>query len=267
MTRNGAILIVAVLVLGIQAWMLDYVVDDAFISFRYADNLVEGHGLTFNPGGPRVEGYTNFGWTLLMTVPIALGADPRTASLVFGILAGMATLFLAERLAARAGAGLWSPVAPALLAVNPAMVAWSAGGLETATFAALVTGGALMATSGSAPRWIAGIVLSLACLMRPEGALLALLIFAGVIWSEGRAGIVRLLPTGALVLATVALHTLFRLVYYGTLLPNTFHAKTGDLGAQVDAGLPYVFGGLAYFGGGPLLLVVVALAWRRRSTA
>ena len=35
-----------------------YLLDDAFISFRYARNLVEGHGLVYNPG-ERVEGYTN----------------------------------------------------------------------------------------------------------------------------------------------------------------------------------------------------------------
>ena len=40
------------------AWSLT---DDAFISFRYVRNLLEGHGLVFNPG-ERVEGYSNFLW-------------------------------------------------------------------------------------------------------------------------------------------------------------------------------------------------------------
>ncbi len=43
-----------------EAWFLT---DDAFISFRYVRNLIEGHGLVFNPG-ERVEGYTNFLWVL-----------------------------------------------------------------------------------------------------------------------------------------------------------------------------------------------------------
>ena len=43
-----------------MAWFL---CDDAFISFRYARNLLEGHGLVFNPG-ERVEGYTNLLWVL-----------------------------------------------------------------------------------------------------------------------------------------------------------------------------------------------------------
>src|SRR5919107_836564 len=36
-----------------------FVTDDAFITARYAENLAGGAGFTFNPGGPRVEGYSN----------------------------------------------------------------------------------------------------------------------------------------------------------------------------------------------------------------
>src|SRR5690606_452754 len=43
----------------LRAIELRWVCDDAFISFRYAQNLIDGHGLVFN-AGERVEGYTNF---------------------------------------------------------------------------------------------------------------------------------------------------------------------------------------------------------------
>ena len=45
--------------------------DDAFISYRYALNLVEGKGLVFN-AGERVEGYSNFLWTLWCAVGLLL---------------------------------------------------------------------------------------------------------------------------------------------------------------------------------------------------
>ena len=48
------------------AWLAEaawFLTDDAFISFRYARNLLEGNGLVFNPG-ERVEGYSNFLWVL-----------------------------------------------------------------------------------------------------------------------------------------------------------------------------------------------------------
>lgn len=40
-----------------------FLTDDAFISFRYARNLVEGHGLVYDLG-EYVEGYSNFLWVL-----------------------------------------------------------------------------------------------------------------------------------------------------------------------------------------------------------
>ena len=49
-----------------HAAVYTFLTDDAFISFRYARNLSQGHGLVFNPGFERVEGYTNFLWVLLL---------------------------------------------------------------------------------------------------------------------------------------------------------------------------------------------------------
>lgn len=39
--------------------------DDAYISYRYAENLARGQGLVFNRG-ERVEGYSNFLYVLVM---------------------------------------------------------------------------------------------------------------------------------------------------------------------------------------------------------
>ena len=52
--------------LALLVWLASvswFLTDDAFISFRYVHNLLEGHGLVFNPG-ERVEGYSNFLWVL-----------------------------------------------------------------------------------------------------------------------------------------------------------------------------------------------------------
>ena len=40
--------------------------DDGMISMRYARHLAHGSGLVWNPGGQRVEGFTNPLWTLYM---------------------------------------------------------------------------------------------------------------------------------------------------------------------------------------------------------
>ena len=82
--------------LGIPAWLLGwnmwivrkFTVDDAYISFRYARNLADGLGLVYN-AGERIEGYTNFLWTVLLAGGIELGIDPHVTSKVLGGAAGL----------------------------------------------------------------------------------------------------------------------------------------------------------------------------------
>ncbi|HPB97137.1 MAG TPA: hypothetical protein PKW66_14560 [Polyangiaceae bacterium] len=80
-----------------HAWSLRWIADDAFISFRYARNLVEGHGLVFNPG-ERVEGYTNFLWTVLLAGAYAIGIPFGLSAIAFGLLSVVAVLWLTTRL-------------------------------------------------------------------------------------------------------------------------------------------------------------------------
>ena len=68
------------------------VAEDAFISFRFARNLVEGYGLVWNPGEPPVEGYTNFLWLMLAALLLRLGLDPVIGSQVWGVAASLVTL-------------------------------------------------------------------------------------------------------------------------------------------------------------------------------
>ena len=49
----------------VHAYRFSFTMDDAYISLRYAKNLVDGLGLVYNPG-EFVEGYSNFSWTMLL---------------------------------------------------------------------------------------------------------------------------------------------------------------------------------------------------------
>ena len=80
---SGAGLGLAVALLTARVWYLsgrDLILDDAYITFRYARNLADGLGLNFNPGEV-VEGYTNFLWVVLMAGARRLGLDFATAAI------------------------------------------------------------------------------------------------------------------------------------------------------------------------------------------
>lgn len=55
--------------------------DDAMISMKYAKNFAEGYGLKWNKYEKPVEGYTNFLWTLYMTIPHFFKIDLSKTSL------------------------------------------------------------------------------------------------------------------------------------------------------------------------------------------
>ena len=89
--RVGTAVVLAACVLGYGiARVWPFFADDAFISLRYAERLLHGHGLTWNDG-ERVEGYSNLLWTLLCAGLGGLGCDLTFAARGIGIACTLAT--------------------------------------------------------------------------------------------------------------------------------------------------------------------------------
>jgi arabinofuranosyltransferase len=213
--------------------------DDAFISFRYAENLVSGNGLVYNPG-EYVEGFTNLSWTLLLAGVMSLGIEPVTASTLMGLMAlvwlVLVTFRMANSLLSTGGAVL----STLLVSMDAQLALESVEGLETTMYAALVTMGIHAAVNRSSETRSSG-WFSLAVLTRPDGLLawgathLFLWARDGRWRSRLRAGIYGSWPIILVVLVT----TVARITYYGDPLPNTFYAKTG--GWAVPRGLAYLW--------------------------
>jgi arabinofuranosyltransferase len=235
----------------------DFVTDDAYISFVYARNLAEHGELTFNLG-ERVEGYSNFSWTVLLAAGMALGVSPELSSRGLGTLCGVLVLLVVGRLTRRAlgePESPWAALPPALLALSSGFACWSSGGLETQLFTLLVVAamdrfaaaGLARATGEFAAERRAfrqlGALLAVAAMTRPEGLLVAAVIGG----SAAAANLVRARrtsraaePRSSLLAALVpppqratlgwflALWTpwlLWRLWYYGWPFPNTYYVK------------------------------------------
>lgn len=230
--------------------------DDAYISMRYAQNLLDGHGLVWNVG-ERVEGYTNFLWTLILAAGSGVtGVELPLVALVASLAAFVACVLLLTVLAETGR----PPIAALLFSLHVASVDYATTGMETLFNAALVLGGLLVLTRQK-PAWIAGLLLACAVLTRPDAALFWLAGAATVAVTRPRR---ELLAYAAPVLLVVV-HLMWRLHYYGDWVPNTFHAKVG--GAYWTQGLRYT---LAFFlASQGLVIVPFALAafWRRRVRA
>ena len=152
------------------------------LSFRYVRNLLEGHGLVFNPG-EYVEGYSNFLWVLELAAIWGLSgvAPERVApwlSVAFtaGTIAAM--LWWITRLPSLSHRGLVGWMALGLVCSSATFAVWtSGGGLETRQFTFFVVLAVMcLSLYRDSRRGLLVVSLSLAAaLTRPEGALLAAL--------------------------------------------------------------------------------------------
>jgi hypothetical protein len=227
----------ALALLTARVWHLarrDLLLDDAFITFRYARNLAHGLGLVFNPG-ERVEGYTTFLWTVLLAGAARLGLDIPTASVGLAFLATVGTLLLLFALGRRLFRDEWQAlIAPLVFAGMGAHARYVVSGMETALFVFLVTLGLYLYVRQVPPVWT-GLVFGLSALTRPEAVLyLGVVVLFHLLWSPSPAGFKDRLAGGYRIAAGFAVlyapYFLWRYNYYGFLLPNTFYLKAGGGG-------------------------------------
>ncbi len=203
------------------------------VSMRYARNLAHGYGLVWNPGGERVEGYTNPLWVLYMSLVHLLPVPSSKTSLVVQVTAAVflaLNLHYVRRIALAVSGGsaaiAWGAVAltASYLPINN----WSLQGMEVGVLVLLTTLSLWLAIQcmerGTSPLRVY-VVLGISTLVRPDmvvpfGSILAFLFVADPVRRRKH------LVSGLLVFAAVtALQTTLRLWYYGDVLPNTFYLK------------------------------------------
>jgi arabinofuranosyltransferase len=242
--------------------------DDAFIFFRYVDNMLRGHGLTWNPAGEHVEGYSSFLYVMALAPFRAFGADPVAAAHAINIALFLATVLVAFRLVARA-AGEGGPrvlVAPLLLATSAQLGAYSRNGMESMLFAGmllLAVGAHVHRSARPRAAVVSGALFGLATLARPEGILVYAVCAVFSIAGNRRRGGALITREDWLTFAGLAAvlvpHLVWRVAYYGDVVPNTFHAKVGFSMRQIGRGVQGLLSFLGTFRGAVVALSV--LAW------
>jgi hypothetical protein len=205
--------------------------DDAFVYFRYADNLLFLHlGLVFNQG-EFVEGFSSPLWMLLLTALRATGANWWLLVRILGILCfvGMwfATLLVHRRMmppdpdaGSRRGIGLRPLNLPLLfLSFHYGVASSFTSGLETPLVQVLACAFALLILLPRS-RGLQAVV-ALAPLVRHQLLLPYALVPAWVVWRERRVPWTLVLT----MVGTLSAWMLLRIWYYADLLPNTHYLK------------------------------------------
>lgn len=255
----------------VRAWpSVPTVVDDAWISARYAVHLALGNGLVYNAGEAPIEGYTNLAFVVLLAALWRVGVDMHAAmvgsGLVFGAIGIVATTGLARTLAGRPS--VWLALPGLLLALDPHYAVVASNGIESSMFVAVVLSAcwATFATTGRG-RVIAAALVALVVAVRPEGvAVAAALVLHDLVAGRDRWRRPETWATTVGLLAGVVPVWLGRWLYFGAWVPNTFAAKAHkDLVKQIEFDLRYLAPDGSYWGVVAVLLglgLVLAVASR-----
>jgi arabinofuranosyltransferase len=267
--RLGALLLALAFSLAHQL-LFATVAEDAFITFRYAENIAEGNGAVFN-AGERVEGYSNFLWMMLIAMPKALfGLDIVHSAAVLGTLCSLGCVpmayLLVNRIVARVSTdGDQAPrpalgVAAAVLTAGASgLAAYGPSGLETPLFVLLMLA-TVYALAARRPV-VAGVVVALATMTRPDGVVIAAVAGLWLVLAAMRTRFSWWAPVGFLLgsLVFVVPWTTWRMTYYGHFLPNAVAAKSGgSIGWQLGQGWNYLVG-FSLVQQGFLVLAIAAL--------
>ncbi len=243
----------------IHALSLSFTQDDAFISYRYVKNYLDGVGLVYNPG-ERVEGYTNFFFIIILIFFSLFRLDFIIISKILGISCGIGTIIIAHLWASRIFERKWGTpypavIVPVLLLCNSAFAYWAISGLETTVFAFLIMLGLYLLSTRNA-NFVT--VFALSTLVRPEGLLVFVLCILYSYFSA-KMPFRKILKLAIMYMLLIMPQMVFRLYYYHDIFPNPFYAKTGWSTEYFATGIDYFWEFLKHYGFGGLLILMPLL--------
>ena len=279
--RSLVVVLAAVVLFMVSAAiMTPYVPDDSYISFRYAEHLANGNGLTFNIGEPPVEGYSNLLWILMLALLHRFGFELATvAPLVSACLGALALLLLAV-LFQRRRVPPQQMVLPLLLfASSGPFVMYAVSGMETALFSLLLLASLyfvdrIISVSRMASYVGLSVCSVLLMLTRPEGVVVFPVAAVFLLWmartrvnAKGQAlEVWKPLTVATLIFAVpVAIYNAWRVSYFGEFLPTPFLSKAAGGASIVEGwsrniGMYLVEQGYEYPPSGYYFLVLIMLA-------
>jgi len=220
-----------------------FTIDDMYITLRYSRHWYSGEGLLWNIHELPVEGYSNFSFMILATVALKLKLDPVIVLKSCGVIGLFFTccfVYAITRTWFRSRQALLPVVA--LLAYKGQII-WTASGLETAVYEALICGGLYFLWRGigfklfPAKRGescckalcIAALFFIAAGLTRPEAPILVIIFYVCAyidLPSQKAPQQYRfLLVSGLLFTLGYSAYFFWRWFYFGYFFPNPVYCK------------------------------------------
>lgn len=198
--------------------------DDAYIFFRYAQNISNGHGPIWNVGATPVEGFSSPIWVYWLGL-WGQWFDIPTVARLSGAVGVIGSLFSIHQLSNRSMWAVWGVL------LTMGFHYWGTAGLETSWVIWFTLLCLPLLEEAPTPKTM--FYLSVLGVLRPEGVGLVILLSGWSYWIH-RHNLIWLAWIPMVLWLGV------RWQIYGELLPNTYWAKaTGDTWFRIQSGWNY----------------------------
>jgi len=235
-------IIAHIVMLGFQICFWNFTIDDAFISFRYAKNFIENGQIVFNVNKTPVEGYSNFLWVIWLSLGFLMNLDPIVFSKVSGIIFCHLCIYVVYKLARLMNKSKnSSAIISIFYALLPNIALWSIGGLETSLFSLFLMIGIYFFINNLKNKkkyspLLSSLFFTLASLTRHEGIIIYLFTILFLIGLKIKERVIFKFQTLTEILFICSSLIIFylpyfiwRIYYYGAILPHTFIAKQANV--------------------------------------
>lgn len=254
---NVLFILIVILLVFFQIHSIgDFQLDDTYITFSFSKNLAEGNGPVYSHG-LRVEGYSNFLWMLLLSLPIRIMPHidlyflSRMMMAPFVFLLFWSTFRLSQSLTSR----FFSLAVILLLALSSDIFTAAVVGLETIPYTALLTTAFYFYCKNPKDYRVTPMMM-IAALTRIDG-FIPLLLLCGFELTRSLIAkdfkwrdFIRWAAPGLL---AYSVWFSWRWWYYGLLFPTTYYAKSHIHEALPSRGYEYAWGAFKSCAGWALL--------------
>jgi hypothetical protein len=216
--------------------------DDAFITYRYAQNIYLGNGAYFNISGEKVEGYSNFLYLLLLVPGFLFNSEYiYIYSTILNTFLLYFALFLFFQLLKKSFSKYYSLIGIGLVGLNPVVWANITTGLETILVLVIFSALWLILESKRTKLnlFFLFLVSAISMLARVDGFIFPIIVAIFLFFSNEKKLGVRLLGFS---IVFMLIYALGRYIYYDDIIANTYYAKvSGNLIQRFLSGITYLY--------------------------
>ena len=259
-----------------NSYLYTTILDDAYIFFRYAENIVNCFGFVWNIGEAPVEGYSSFLYLSVLIIAKFLAFDLELFAILFGTVTSAVTVYFAYLIydhlypssQSKTSANIITII---ILSLSPAFTYWSAAGMETSfysMFLLLTIYYFLKLPNSVIAIFLRGLLFGLLCVIRFEAVLFFVTALYYLVKEEKSFFKIKVSRNAILFVIGFSVifgaYFIWRWSYFGYFFPNTFYAKTGGGIQQIVGGFLYIIEALKlFYGFGWIPIILVILFFRK----